>query len=294
MLDVATASELDLHYTMPAWAHALVLGALAFAGHVQAIGQDTCVAFKSSSANFPLVSNHKATPILLSADEWPGVQRTAFDFASDIQQVTGVKPTLKNATSARSSYSSLGSTVVIVGTLGKSSLVDEVVNRTKLDVSSIEGKWEAFLAKEVANPLPGIDSAYVIIGADKRGTIFALYDHSEQFGAFRARVQSAISAHFVLTCRRLAVVLVRRHTRLRYCSGLLTRTRWADVPTTQHTELFVTSSGCSHGSPTVKYRAIFLNDEQPALQNWALEKFTNGTGAALTGSPFNHFFYAKL
>ncbi|OJT11184.1 hypothetical protein TRAPUB_12291 [Trametes pubescens] len=242
---------------MPAWAHALVLGTLAFAGHVQAIGQDTCVAFKSSSANFPLVSNHKATPILLSADEWPGVQRTAFDFASDIQQVTGVKPTLKNATSARSSYSSVGSTVVIVGTLGKSSLVDEVVNRTKLDVSSIEGKWEAFLAKEVANPLPGIDSAYVIIGADKRGTIFALYDHSEQFG---------VSPWYW----------------------------WADVPTTQHTELFVTSSGCSHGSPTVKYRAIFLNDEQPALQNWALEKFTNGTGAALTGSPFNHFFYAKL
>ena len=25
-----------------------------------------------------------------------------------------------------------------------------------------------------------------------------------------------------------------------------------------------------------------------------MEKFTNGTGAALTGSPFNHFFYTKL
>lgn len=201
MLKAATVPSLNLHYTMPAWAHAVVLGVLAFAGHVQAIGQDTCVAFKSSSANFPIVSNHKATPILLSADEWPGVQRTAFDFASDIQQVTGVKPTLKNATSTQSSYSSLGSTVVIVGTLGKSSLIDEVINRTKLDVSSIEGKWEAFVAKEVANPLPGTDSAYVIIGADKRGTIFALYDHSEQFGAFRVRVQPAIRSHYILTWR---------------------------------------------------------------------------------------------
>ena len=70
--------------------------------------------------------------------------------------------------------------------------------------------------------------------------------------------------------------------------------RWADVPTTKHSELFVTSDGCAHGSPSVKYRGIFLNDEQPALQNWAMEKFTNGTGAALTGSPFNHFFYTKL
>ncbi len=25
-----------------------------------------------------------------------------------------------------------------------------------------------------------------------------------------------------------------------------------------------------------------------------MEKFTNGTGAALTGSPFNHFFYSKV
>ena len=50
----------------------------------------------------------------------------------------------------------------------------------------------------------------------------------------------------------------------------------------------------SHGSPTVKYRGIFFNDEQPALQNWAMEKFTNGTGAPFTGSPFNHFFYTKV
>lgn len=66
------------------------------------------------------------------------------------------------------------------------------------------------------------------------------------------------------------------------------------MPPTKHNALFVASSGCSHGTPTVKYRGIFLNDEQPALQNWAMEKFTNGTGAALTGSPFNHFFYTKL
>lgn len=66
------------------------------------------------------------------------------------------------------------------------------------------------------------------------------------------------------------------------------------MPTTPHPDIFVLSSGCSHSSPTVKYRGIFLNDEQPALQNWAMEKFTNGTGAALTGSPFNRLFYTKL
>lgn len=34
----------------------------------------------------------------------------------------------------------------------------------------------------VDDPLPGLERAYVMIGSDKRGTIYALYDHSEQFG----------------------------------------------------------------------------------------------------------------
>ncbi|PIL25858.1 hypothetical protein GSI_11611 [Ganoderma sinense ZZ0214-1] len=238
----------------------VALSLLSLAVSVVAIGQDTCVTFKSSPSTFTVVSSGKAAPIFLSPDEWPGVQRAAVDFASDIESVTGVKPTLTNVTLsvAAANSTSFGTlTPIIVGTLGKSSLIDEVINRTKLDVSSIQGKWEAFMTKEVKDPLPGISSAYVVIGADKRGSIFALYDHSEQFG---------VSPWYW----------------------------WADVPTRKHNALFINSSGCSHGTPTAKYRGIFLNDEQPALQNWAMEKFTNGTGSYYTGSPFNHFFYTKL
>ncbi|KAI1787415.1 hypothetical protein LXA43DRAFT_713060 [Ganoderma leucocontextum] len=238
----------------PRWRAALALGLLALAGSVLAIGQDNCVAFKNASGLFVVVKSGKATPILISLDEWPGVQRAAGDFAADIHTVSGVKPTFKNiTTSAKSDYP----TAIIIGTLGKSSVIDSVVSRTKLDVSSIKGKWEAYMTTVVQNPLPGINSAYVMIGADKRGTIFALYEHSEQFG---------LSPWYW----------------------------WADVPPTKHNSLYVKSSGCSHGSPTVKYRGIFLNDEQPALQNWAMVKFTNGTGASHTGSPFNRFFYTKL
>ncbi|KAJ7245615.1 glycoside hydrolase family 115 protein [Mycena haematopus] len=221
---------------------------------VSALGQDTCVSFQASASTFSIASNGKAAPLLLSSDDWPGVQRAAQDFAADIKRVTGTTPTVANVSSSATSRSSLP---IIIGTLGKSSLIDQIVNTTKLDVSSIENTWEAFMTRVVANPLPGIEKAYLIIGADKRGTIFAMYDHSEQFG---------VSPWYW----------------------------WADVPPTQHSALFVTPSGCSHGAPSVKYRGIFLNDEQPALQNWAAEKFTNGTGAALTGSPFNHFFYTKL
>jgi hypothetical protein len=145
---------------------------------VRAIGQDACVAFKSSASTLPVVTKGKASPILIAADDWPGVQLAAADFASDIQKVTGVRPSLTNFTSS----SVKPSTPIIVGTLGKSSLISQIINATQLDVSGIQGKWESFLAREVKNPLPGVASAYVIIGADKRGTIFAIYDHSEQIG----------------------------------------------------------------------------------------------------------------
>ena len=52
----------------------------------------------------------------------------------------------------------------------------------KIDVSSIAGKWESFLIQVVAKPLPGVSSALVIAGSDKRGTIYGIYDLSEQIG----------------------------------------------------------------------------------------------------------------
>ncbi|KAG6864856.1 hypothetical protein C0991_006757 [Blastosporella zonata] len=227
---------------------------LALLTGVEAIGQASCVSFSSNAASkttIPVVTKGKASPILTGSDDWPGVHLAAANFAADIQRVTGAKPSLSNFTSTATG------TPIIVGTLGKSSLIAQVVNATKLDVSGIQGKWESFIAQEVENPLPGVARAYVIIGADKRGTIFAMYDHSEQFG---------VSPWYW----------------------------WADVPVHQHPELYVASSGCSHGSPTVQYRGIFINDEQPALQNWAMEKFTNGTTSSPLGSPFNHFVYVKL
>ena len=132
---------------------------------------------------FPVVSDGQAASILLSPEDWPGVHRAAADFAADIQRVSSVLPDVVNSTDSGGSGSALP---IIVGTLGKSALIDEIVNGSQLDVSSLRGGWETFLATEVTDPIPGIDRAYVIVGSDKRGTIYALYDLSEQFGESRA------------------------------------------------------------------------------------------------------------
>jgi hypothetical protein len=149
---------------------------------VAGIGQETCVSFESSASTFSVVSAQAAAPVLISEDDWPGVRLATADFVSDIERVTGVKPGIRNVTIANFQASGLAREPIIIGTLGKSSLIDQIVNTTGLDVSLIQGQWEAFLSRRVENPLPGVSSAYVIIGADKRGTIYALYDHSEQFG----------------------------------------------------------------------------------------------------------------
>lgn len=171
---------------------------------VQAIGQTACVSFdqnststqsNSSTSLFSLASSGEAAPIFLSSDEWPGVQLAASTFASDVEKVTGTSPSITNVTSAffanGTDASTTSSPPILVGTLGNSSLIAAVVNNTGLDVSSVEGKWEAFMTAVVDNPLPGLDKAYVIIGADKRGTIFALYDHSEQIGTWPSAYTTA-------------------------------------------------------------------------------------------------------
>ena len=134
------------------------------------------------TGGFPIVSNGKASPILISADDWEGVQIAASNFASDIQMITGQKPSITNVTSGISHPLGSNTFPIIIGTLGHSTLIDTVLNNTKLDVSAVNGSWEAFHAQEVENPLPGVSRGYVMIGADKRGTVFNIYTHSESFG----------------------------------------------------------------------------------------------------------------
>lgn len=148
-----------------------------------AIGQQSCVSFTATRDSFAVVNSGRAAPVVISADDWPGVHRAAADFTADIKRVTGANVVLANISSSSTERRPAASDgLIIVGTLGKSSLISQIVNTTKLDVSSIDGKWESFLSTVVANPLPGVSRAYVIIGSDKRGTIYGLYEHSEQFG----------------------------------------------------------------------------------------------------------------
>jgi hypothetical protein len=196
---------------------------------------------KVKKANaFSLVSSGKAAALYIDDTDYPGVLRAAKDLQQDIARVSGVTPQLNvNGFSAGEA--------VIMGTIGKSKLIDQLVASKKLNVKNVAGKWETFVLQVIDNPVKGIPRALVIAGSDKRGTIFGIYDVSRQIGVS--------PWHW-----------------------------WADVPPQKSNSLYVVPGRYIQGEPRVKYRGIFINDEEPALGRWAVEKY---------GS-FNHEFYGKV
>ena len=60
---------------------------------------------------------------------------------------------------------------------------------------------------------------------------------------------------------------------------------WADVPARKQNSIYALNTVCQQGEPDIKYRGIFLNDEQPALTDWVYEKWNTtvfGSGFYVT------------
>jgi hypothetical protein len=221
-----------------------------------AIGQTRYILHRAEPGAFPVAQGKTAAAIYTDAADWPGVARAAADLSADIGRVTGIAPALvRDAAGVRTQ-------AIIVGTIGRSPVVDQLIRERKLDVSGVAGKWEAFVIQVVALPFPGVSSALAIAGSDKRGTIYGVYDLSEQIG---------VSPWYF----------------------------WADVPAVHRDALYVKLGRYIEGPPAVKYRGIFLNDEAPALSGWVKDKFgmasvTNRPG--LPGDVVNMGggFYSKV
>ncbi|WP_330451580.1 MULTISPECIES: glycosyl hydrolase 115 family protein [unclassified Streptomyces] len=208
------------------------------------------IAFTASRGSFPLVAHGRATPVLVSDRDWPGVVRVAGDLRDDIERVTGVRPALSHGAVPKARE------ITIIGTVGRSPLIDRLVAEGRLDVSSIRGRWETSLQTVVDKPLPGVERALVIAGSDQRGTVFGAYDVSRGIG---------VSPWYW----------------------------WDDVVPVHRDEIHVLPGRHTQGTPAVKYRGFFINDENPALGTWAPAHFGPGKAPGFEGG-FNADFYARV
>ena len=141
-----------------------------------ALGERQIVRFEASPQAVMLAEKGRAAALLVDPKDDAGVRRAVADLQDDIALVSGAKPALAN------SAGSAADSVVIVGTLGQSALVDRLAAEGKIDAGAIRGKWEGFLIQAVANPMPGVARALVVAGSDRRGAIFGVYTLSEQIG----------------------------------------------------------------------------------------------------------------
>lgn len=126
-----------------------------------------------ASDRFTLVENGIPNAILIDGQEDAGVMIAAKNLQNDFKRVTGKAAGLQFEAGAKR--------MIIVGTL-KSRYIKELVQAKKLDASLLDGKNEKYLMTVVSAPLKGVDEALVIAGSDKRGTIYGIYELSEQIG----------------------------------------------------------------------------------------------------------------
>ena len=122
--------------------------------------------------------------------------------------------------------------IVLIGSLDKNPLIKELVSSGKLKVSDISGTWENSLIAVINKPFTGVERALVLTGSDKRGVMYSVFEISRQMG---------VSPWYW----------------------------WADVPAKKHSGIYIKTGRYVLGEPKVKYRGIFLNDEEPALGRWA-------------------------
>lgn len=125
-----------------------------------------------------------------------------------------------------------GTLPVLFGTLGKSERIDQLASVGKIETEKVKGQWETFGIAVVKKPFPDVPQALVVYGSDARGTAFGIFELSRMMG---------VSPWYW----------------------------WADVTPRKQPTVCVTAGESIFGPPSVKYRGIFINDEDWGLQPWA-------------------------
>lgn len=195
---------------------------LASATLLSAMSMSAAERFVSFQQGDLLINGNDKVEIYMDANDCRGVSYAANALVKDIRNVSGSQATITSNRKA----------TILVGTIGHSAAIDQLVKQKRINGNLLKGKREKFIITVVNNQL-------VIAGSDRRGTIYGIYELSQQMG---------VSPWY----------------------------DWADVPVEHHDSIFVNRGTYTDGEPAVRYRGIFLNDEAPCLTSWV--KNTYGTG----------------
>ena len=194
---------------------------LASAALLSAMSMSAAERFVSFKQGDLLINGKDKVEIYMDANDCRGVSYAANALVRDISKVSGSQATITSNQKA----------TILVGTIGHSAAIDQLIKQKRINGNLLKGKREKFI-------ITLVDQQLVIAGSDRRGTIYGIYELSQQMG---------VSPWY----------------------------DWADVPVEHHDFIFVNKGIYTDGEPAVRYRGIFLNDEAPCLTSWV--KNTYGT-----------------
>ena len=208
---------------------------------LSSLGMSAADQFVSFQKGDLLINRDNKVEIYMDANDCKGVSYAANALVKDIIKVSGSKAVLtsdaglKDKDTTRkdaADKNAAGKPTILVGTIGHSAAIDQLIRQKRINGNLLKGKREKFI-------ITVVDGQLVIAGSDRRGTIYGIYELSQQMG---------VSPWY----------------------------DWADVPVVHHDSIFVNKGVYTDGEPAVRYRGIFLNDEAPCLTSWV--KNTYGTG----------------
>lgn len=185
----------------------LLVASILLSSHLAAQAAEQFVKFSAPQQDALLLTGSNDT-IRYGRNEWKGVMMAVENLRNDLRAVTGSDKA-----------------PIVVATMGKSELAKKYARQCKL----LKGKWEKFLIFTDNGRL-------VVLGSDKRGTIYGIYELSRQIG---------VSPWYWM----------------------------ADAPISRHDKIYVLPGTYTDGEPKVKYRGIFINDEWPSFGGWCSNKF---------------------
>ena len=197
---------------------------------LSSLGMSAADQFVSFQKGDLLINRDNKVEIYMDANDCKGVSYAANALVKDIMKVSGSQAVLTSDAGLKDKDAA-GKPTILVGTIGHSTAIDQLIRQKRINGNLLKGKREKFI-------ITVVDGQLVIAGSDRRGTIYGIYELSQQMG---------VSPWY----------------------------DWADVPVEHHDSIFVNKGVYTDGEPAVRYRGIFLNDEAPCLTSWV--KNTYGT-----------------
>jgi hypothetical protein len=128
--------------------------------------------------------------------------------------------------------------VILIGTVN-SKWITSIQNQ--LNLAGLQNKWECYQLNILNHPFKNINQALVITGSDLRGMAYGVFDIS-------ARI------------------------------GVTPWYWWADAAPVKRKVISLNITSYTSAPPSVKYRGIFINDEDWGLQPWAAKTLEPETG----------------